>query len=296
MITADYLSLTPGDYTFSGYITTDNNTLSNGGTFIGIKKWDDSGAVDYIKAESVTKTEDWQRFTVSVTVDPGDKIRLFCGLEPNAYGTFYADNFQFEKGMGASSYNLLQNSDASNSTYAWESYGSVNVSNAFSEYPYSLTATGSPTDGAKGIWQYAGVSGKKGDVFSIGAWVSARSVPTTSGLKPNDPKFGIALYFYNSAGQNVGVKRIDANPEVTSWQFVSGKAIAPEDYARVCFEVYYYNNANNVYTTGAFCYKEEFGQTYTYDNNGNIVSSVDLAKSNSTFGYQGNNLAGMLNP
>ena len=296
LITADYLSLTPGDYTFSGYITTDNNTLSNGGTFIGIKKWDDSGAVDYIKAESVTKTEDWQRFTVSVTVDPGDKIRLFCGLEPNAYGTFYADNFQFEKGMGASSYNLLQNSDASNSTYAWESYGSVNVSNAFSEYPYSLTATGSPTDGAKGIWQYAGVSGKKGDVFSIGAWVSARSVPTTSGLKPNDPKFGIALYFYNSAGQNVGVKRIDANPEVTSWQFVSGKAIAPEDYARVCFEVYYYNNANNVYTTGAFCYKEEFGQTYTYDNNGNIVSSVDLAKSNSTFGYQGNNLAGMLNP
>lgn len=296
LITADYLSLTPGDYTFSGYITTDNNTLTNGGTSIGIKKWDDSGAVDYIKAESVTKTEDWQRFTVSVTVDPGDKIRLFCGLEPNAYGTFYADNFQLEKGMGASSYNLLQNSDASNSTYAWESYGSVNVSNAFSEYPNSLTATGSPTDGAKGIWQYAGVSGKKGDVFSIGAWVSARSVPTTSGLKPNDPKFGIALYFYNSAGQNVGVKRIDANPEVTSWQFVSGKAIAPEDYARVCFEVYYYNNANNVYTTGTFCYKEEFGQTYTYDNNGNIVSSVDLAKSNSTFGYQGNNLAGMLNP
>ena len=296
LITADYLSLAPGDYTFSGYITTDNNTLSNGGTFIGIKKWDDSGAVDYIKAESVTKTEDWQRFTVSVTVDPNDKIRLFCGLEPNAYGTFYADNFQFEKGMGASSYNLLQNSDASNSTYAWESYGSVNVSNAFSEYPNSLTATGSPTDVAKGIWQYAGVSGKKGDVFSIGAWVSARSVPTTSGLKPNDPKFGIALYFYNSAGQNVGVKRIDANPEVTSWQFVSGKAIAPEDYARVCFEVYYYNNANNVYTTGTFCYKEEFGQTYTYDNNGNIVSSVDLAKSNSTFGYQGNNLAGMINP
>ena len=296
LITADFLSLAPGDYTFSGYITTDNNTLSNGGTFIGIKKWDDSGAVDYIKAESVTKTEDWQRFTVSVTVDPNDKIRLFCGLEPNAYGTFYADNLQFEKGMGASSYNLLQNSDASNSTYAWESYGSVNVSNAFSEYQNSLTATGSPTDGAKGIWQYAGVSGKKGDVFSIGAWVSARSVPTTSGLKPNDPKFGIALYFYNSAGQNVGVKRIDANPEVTSWQFVSGKAIAPEDYARVCFEVYYYNNANNVYTTGTFCYKEEFGQTYTYDNNGNIVSSVDLAKSNSTFGYQGNNLAGMINP
>ena len=60
--------------------------------------------------------------------------------------------------------------------------------------------------------------------------------------------------------------------------------------------MYYYNNANNVYTTGTFCYKEEFGQTYTYDNNGNIVSSVDLAKSNSTFGYQGNNLAGMLNP
>ena len=296
LITADYLSLAPGDYTFSGYITTDNNTLSNGGTFIGIKKWDDSGAVDYIKAESVTKTEGWQRFTVSVTVDPNDKIRLFCGLEPNAYGTFYADNLQLEKGMGASSYNLLQNSDAGSSTYAWTSTGSISVTGGVSDFSNSFSVGGSVSDKYRGIQQNITVAGEKGDVFSIGAWVSARSVPTTSGLKPNNPKFGIALHFYNSAGQKVGVKEIDANPEVASWQFVSGKAIAPDNYSHVCFETYYYNNANRVYTTGAFCYKEEFGQTYTYDNNGNIVSSVDLAKSNSTFGYQGNNLAGMLNP
>ncbi len=296
LITADYLSLAPGDYTFSGYITTDNNTLTNGGTYIGIKKWDDNGETEYIKAETVTKTDGWQRFTVSVTVDSGDKIRLFCGLEPNAYGTFYADNFQFEKGVGASSYNLLQNSDASNLTDSWSSTGELTASNGFSAFPNSMKTVGSPTDGARGIQQNLSVSGKKGDVFSVGSWVSACSVPTTENLKPNTPKFGVALHFYNSAGQKVGVKEINANPEVTSWQFVSGKAIAPEDYSRVCFEVFYYNNANEVQTTGAFCYKEEFGQTYTYDNNGNIVSSEDLAKSNSTFGYQGNNLSGMLNP
>ena len=35
--------------------------------------------------------------------------------------------------------------------------------------------------------------------------------------------------------------------------------------------------------------KEEFGQSYQYDNNGNLTTSQDLAKQNSTFQYSGNN-------
>ena len=289
-------TLPAGNYTLSGYVTTDNSELSGDGTYIGVKKRSSGGTPVYICAENVKKTDGWQRFFVSFSVNSGDSVRLFCGLDGTATGKMLLDNLQLETGMGASSYNLIQNNDAVSGTYAWTSTGNLSVESGVSEFKNSLSVGGSVSDKYRGIQQNITVAGEKGDVYSVGAWVSARSVPTTSGLKPNDPKFGIALHFYNSAGQKVGVKEIDANPEVSSWQFVSGKAIAPDNYSYVCFETYYYNNANRVYTTGAFCYKEEFGQTYTYDNNGNIVSSEDLSKSNSAFGYQGNNLSGMLNP
>lgn len=289
-------TLPTGNYTLSGYVTTDNSELSGAGTYIGVKKQTSENNSVYIYAENVKKTDGWQRFSVSFSVNSGDSVRLFCGLDATATGKVLLDNLQLETGMGASSYNLLQNSDAGSSTYGWTSTGSLSVTSGMTDSSKSFSVGGSVNDKYRGIQQNITVAGEKGDVYSIGAWVSARSVPTTSGLKPNDPKFGIALHFYNSAGQKVGVKEIDANPEVSSWQFVSGKAIAPDNYSYVCFETYYYNNANRVYTTGAFCYKEEFGQTYTYDNNGNVVSSEDLSKSNSSFGYQGNNLSGMLNP
>ena len=53
---------------------------------------------------------------------------------------------------------------------------------------------------------------------------------------------------------------------------------------------------NNLYFTGIYCYKEQYGQTYTYDKDGNVISSVDLAKTQSNFAYQGNQMTKLLNP
>ena len=65
---------------------------------------------------------------------------------------------------------------------------------------------------------------------------------------------------------------------------------------KLCIELIYFNNVNTVSITGAFCYKEQYGQTYTYDKDGNVISAVDLAKTSSTFAYYGNQMAKMLNP
>lgn len=70
----------------------------------------------------------------------------------------------------------------------------------------------------------------------------------------------------------------------------------PQDYGNISVVFTYDHNVNNAYQTGAFCYKEQYGQTYDYDSNGNVSSVVDLAKSNSTFSYYGNQMAKMLNP
>lgn len=49
-------------------------------------------------------------------------------------------------------------------------------------------------------------------------------------------------------------------------------------------------------TSKAVQYKEQYGQSYTYDDNGNVVSAVDLAKTNSSFAYYGSQMSKMLNP
>ncbi len=51
----------------------------------------------------------------------------------------------------------------------------------------------------------------------------------------------------------------------------------------------FYRNANTIYYDNIGLFKEEFGESYQYDSKGNIISTQDLAKENSTFKYDGNN-------
>lgn len=70
----------------------------------------------------------------------------------------------------------------------------------------------------------------------------------------------------------------------------------PVDYGNIALSFIYDHNVNTAYQTGAFCFKEQYGQTYDYDKDGNVTSVVDIAKTNSTFSYYGNQMAKMLNP
>lgn len=45
-----------------------------------------------------------------------------------------------------------------------------------------------------------------------------------------------------------------------------------------------------------YIYKESYGQSFTYDNNGNVANSKDLAESQSTFAYSNNDLAKITSP
>ena len=138
-------------------------------------------------------------------------------------------------------------------------------------------------------------NGKKGDVLSMGGWAKADSVnfnPTT-GLFTR--QFTVTAEFYYN-GTYKGTQRIPFNYAYSGWQFTSGKVIAPTDYTYVSFLLEYNSNANTAYFAMPYLYKEEYGQTYTYDDFGNIISSKDLADSNSSFAYYKNEIAQMLTP
>ena len=295
--------LPTGTYTFSCYVNTEGATISGGGIYVGYKVLDaNNNVLEQRKAEEKYSTNGWERMSITFDIVAGQKARLVIGTEGgtyNACGTMWFDDLQLEKSAGVSSYNLVDNSALTNGTTGWGTASKlVNISGlpGFTKGVYTDASTPSTKIGL--THRIYTTPGKKGDVFSFGSWVKGDSAPVNDLKKddPHTPIFEIALHFYNSSNTWLKKKVIKLNDDLNTWQFVSGKVIAPVDYDHIGIEIDYSYNVNTVYATGAFCYKEEFGQTYTYDKNGNVVSSVDLANTESNFAYFGDQMAKMLNP
>uniref|UniRef100_UPI00402865B1 RICIN domain-containing protein n=1 Tax=Eubacterium sp. TaxID=142586 RepID=UPI00402865B1 len=224
------------------------------------------------------------------------------GLGPNAYGTVWFDDVQLERSDNASTFNLVENSAFTNGQKNWDTWSSESASVTWaglSGFANCSKLTGSVENQYNRQRQYLNVSGKKGDVFAYGAWAYANSAPLNNTKDSDDykPYFALGIDYYDKNGKWIGCINKYFNPDVReAWQFLADEIVMPSDYGNIAITFTYDHNVNKSYHTGSFCYKEQYGQTYTYDKDGNVVSSVDLAKTNSTFAYYGNQMAKMLNP
>ena len=300
----DKYFLPAGTYTLSAYITTSNVWLTGDGTNLGVEIWGDNGIENAVYADSINHTihgdGQWERRSVTFTIDSGKSIRVTMGLNGNASGYAWFDDVQLERSGSESCFNLVENGSFTNNLTGWENVDPNTVTGAgLNGFDWCGISYSDVTDKFRGALQYINVSGHKNDVFSFGMWLKGDSAPTDNGLKENDryqPAFKIALHYYDAAGNWLGMQHYNANCDVNSWQFVTGKAKIPTDYAKIAIQAVYSYNVNTLYTTGAFCYKEDYGETYDYDKNGNLVSAVDLQKTESQFAYYGNQMSKMLNP
>ena len=299
----NFANLPVGTYTFSCYVNTFGGTATGKGVHVGYRVLDANGTITKNGAtEPIMSTDGWERVSVTFDVAEGETARILVGFSYgslNGAGTAWFDDFQLEKSAGPSSYNLLDNSGFTNGKNDWSNAATLTTINDLSGFSKAISKVGSPTEQWLGLSQFVyPINGKKGDVFSIGSWIKADSAPIND-LKKDDtysPRFALALHFYNSSGTCIGTEEIAVNDDLNTWQFVSGKVIAPANYSYCCFEVIYYSNVNTVMMTGGFCYREEFGQTYDYDENGNVASVVDISNSKSSFAFKGDQMAKMLNP
>lgn len=293
-------NLPAGTYTYSAYANTKGVEL-NGQARVFAEVWSNDGyLVSSNQAEYISKTSDWERRSITFSVPENCEVRLLMGFLGDGSGTVWFDDIQLEKGPNPSSYNLVENPCMEYGGKLWSETAAVeSTGNELPGIPKCITQQGDYTSRWLGLIQHIEVTpGKKGDSFSFGAWIKAASVPVYNGTKVGDPyipEFKLSLHFYNDNGW-VGVADVSPNPDLNTWQYLCGKAIAPADYTRVALELTYYNNENPFSITGAFCYKERYGQTYTYDKDGNVVSSVDLANTNSSFSYANNQMKKMTNP
>ena len=286
-------------YTFSAYVKLKSYIDYYGwnyGALVQINT--DSGLFESEKITTVS--DDWVR--ISVTCTTGATVSYFYvefGIE-HAYGEALFDCMQLEVGETANRYNILENAGFEYVTGSTPDFWNIG-DRAATEQPSSVVRNG--TSGTKSysitgngiankcLYEFCYIKGKAGDSIVYGAWAKANSIPTTH----DGISFSVVLCLnYNDGTQ--GWFGSAFNYGTNEWQLVTDNGVATQDYSVISIYLLYYKNCNTVYFDDAFIYREEFGQSYTYDNNGNIISTQDLAKQNAIFTYTNNYLSKMVNP
>lgn len=147
---------------------------------------------------------------------------------------------------------------------------------------------------SKRLTKVLDLTGKKGDTFMVNAWGRGTCLPETDNDK--NRRFGVEVVFV-AADDTTDVHYTNFSPDILDWQFLSDIYVAKKDYSKVKISYTYCKNANTAYFDGLSLYREEFGQTYTYDDKNNLVSAVDSQKNTTKFEYNaGSDLTGITDP
>ena len=240
----------------------------------------------------------WRRISATFTI-PSDtaKIRVKCILS-HGTGKCMMTCAQLEEGSVANKFNLLENGafeygDSSNE-YLPEGFTEISTDvrayadgrnyDTHKSGDSSLRIYGEPGK-RKGFWKRIPIYSSENDVFSISGWAKGVGVPGR--------EFGITVGFDYGAG-NIKWESIPFNPHESDWQFVS-KTVSPNDqiadtsnmYCAILFHVFYGYNANDAYFDNLQIIRDD-GESYVYDDNGNLISAKSAA-DRSGFAYEGNN-------
>ena len=283
-------TIQPGEtYTLSGYVKTGAATvyLAIGG-----------GSAGYHRGERIPANQDWTRVEYSYTNNTTAAQNVHAFFLTTGAGTTYVDCVQVEKAPTASRYNLIENGDFAYADNAWNTNAGRTTITADNKAPapqldanvYEMT--GNPT-GQNRISQTVKVSGADGDTFVLAGWAKADSVP----IKDNR-EFSLIATFMNGS-EAVNTWTVHFNPCADStieWQYAASPIVADGTFTSIKIELAYDYNANTAYFDGIQLYKEEFGNSYTYDENGNIISVKDVQGQITTYEYTNNNLTAQVLP
>ena len=274
-------------YTFSAYVKT-----SSASGYLAITQGSTT-----VTSDVLPKYKDWTRLQVTYTATTSGTAII--SLLTKDAGALYIDCAQFENAATASRYNLVENSDFSTSGY-WTNFTTASV---LPNYTANVTVGAPQLDNTRGvlvgnpqgsarIHQEIQSKGKAGDVYVVGGWAKGYSVPLKYENGYNR-RFSITVNFMkydNEQKIEVSTSTVAFNPCVEEWQYMADAVVADGDYEFIKVQVNYDYNANTAYFDGIQLYKEEFGQSFTYDDDGNVISVVDLQKQETKYEYEDNNL------
>ena len=130
------------------------------------------------------------------------------------------------------------------------------------------------------------IKGTKGDTYMVNAWGCGTPLPETDNDKAR--RFGTEVIFVDDAG-NEDIHYTNFSPDILDWQFLSDVYVAKQNYTSIKVSYTYCHNANMAFFDGLSLYREEYGQSYTYDSKNNLISVTDAQKQAVKFEYNANN-------
>ena len=284
-------ALEPGKtYTFSAYVR-----AGASGARIGLLKPGSTEPLVVSTAAPANNT--WTRLQVTYTLPSGSAYASVLPFLQNTSGTAaYFDALQLEQTASPSRYNLVENSDFSFNS-AWTPNSSCASTDQIITYTSSPTEnsdkrvmriTGDPNKHKYGNQILSGLGGAAGDVYTVAGWAKGDCVYTDDS---NRRMYALMVRFYYTDG-TTSDNFIKFNPDTdsqSSWQFVSGVVKAAKPYSQMGIYTAYVQTLNTVYFDNVQLFKEEFGHSYDYDSNGNLISVVDLQKNETKYDYDSNN-------
>lgn len=305
--------LIPGKtYTLSGYIKTTgvNNNGENSGALICAQSFNSDNSsnlyyTDFILGNTTSSIDNgWQRVSKTFTIpNNSNYTRLNLALRKST-GTAYFDGIQIEEYGIANDVNLLENSGFENYSSSglptnWaDEYSQLNMSvdcqNTNQHYQGSSSFRIKGENGLeKGLKQTVNVSGTENDTYIVSGWAKANAIPKDE----NDlRKFKISIKVTYNDNSSVWKSPAEFNHSISDWQYTSASFTLSDNDSNtnktpksitVC--VRYQNQANYAYFD-SICLVKDNAQSYTYDDDGKLISVVDNSENKSTMEYTNSDL------
>lgn len=322
----DITGLSPNyKYTFSAYVKLvdvaepvfSGDSLT--GAYISVATQESETSLT-ARATPVTDTDSnindgWHRLSVTITL-PADctELRVYLCLR-NMIGTAYFDGIQLERNASTHPFNLLENASFERSSSGMPTdWTGTNISFSTSgstvtqgittatkkEVASSLMIQGDALQD-KYISQVIPVAGNPDDTYIISGWAKANAVSDT---QHGNTRFEISVYVTYQATD--GSSYIEEKPAAyfnstlpldNSYQYTA-QAFSLRSYDHpeyvplsIVIQPRYAYQANTAYFDFLQLIREPV-PTYTYDENGNLISSVDNAEQKSEMSYDGSDMTG----
>lgn len=259
-----------------------------------------SGSTGYTNEVTALASDRWQKVQIPYTNNTGEVVTMRAFFLAREVGSYYIDDIQIEKAATASRYNLVENGDFRYDG-GWEPSGTdapglrtTVTDGAAPQLENTVYQITGDTATSKEISQRLEISGSVNDTFVLSGWAKGDSVPLKVRLAGSTEYtdggrfFGLKATFHN-ADETTTERTVSFNPDTqNTWQYAATPVVADKDYTAITVSVIYAKNLNTVCFDGIQLYKEEFGSSYTYDEDGNLISVVDLQKKNTTYEYDDN--------
>ena len=283
-------------YTFSAYVKTGPNASA----YLTV------GTDTSIVSETLPANQNWTRLQVSYTNTGSSNVAISAKVLTKTAGTVYVDCVQLEKAETASRYNIIENGDfrfGANdwimSDYCDSTEAPVTLSVTYSAPAVELNRTafrivGDPQHKLR-IRQELPVSGAAGDTYVLAGWARGEGIPLTRTEEEKETnqirQFTLRGTFMNTDG-TTDYFEFEFNPDTGGelvWQYAAGVMVAKKPFSGIKIQVLYDFGANTIYFDGIQLYKEEFGNSYAYDDEGNVTSVKDLQGKTTEYEYASNN-------